>query len=79
MSPFCFPLVIARRENLWFSGINSEEVFQADFVRSESRSSLNGGGDRNQTGLHALARRSLSQKRPRDWLRLRDSNLHLAA
>ncbi len=38
-----------------------------------------GGGGRNQTGLLSLARRLLSQKHPRDWLRLRDSNLHRAA
>ncbi len=38
-----------------------------------------GGGGRDQTGLLPLARRLLSQKHPRDWLRLQDSNLHHAA
>ena len=38
-----------------------------------------GGGGRSQTGLLPLARRLLSRKRPRDWLRLLDSNPHQTA
>ena len=38
-----------------------------------------GGGGRDQTDLLPLARRLLSQKHPRDWLRPRDSNPHHAA